>query len=164
MFHVDLLPAQRGDCLWLTYGEPGDLHHVIVDAGPAATFGTLMPELERRLTELGTGANRVELLAMTHVDLDHIEGVVSLLSDTRRLKLFRDIWFNGFEHLAPHTLGGPAGEMLTRILEADRSRWNKAFGGKAVVVPDGDGDLPTRTLAGGLELTLLSPTPGIWSG
>jgi len=160
MFHVDLLPAQRGDCLWITYGEPGDLHHVIVDAGPAATIPTLMAELEGRLVGLGSGGNRVELLAMSHVDLDHIEGVVSLLSDTRRLKLFRDIWFNGFEHLAPHTLGGPAGEMLTRILENDRGRWNKAFGGKAVVVPDGDGDLPTHTLAGGLKLTLLSPTPG----
>jgi beta-lactamase superfamily II metal-dependent hydrolase len=156
---VEMLPAQRGDALWITYGEPPELRHVLVDAGPRETIPTLVPELERRLQALPGGANRVELLVMTHVDADHIQGVVSLLSVPDRIRLFRDVWFNGFKHLpAPPTLGAPDGEQLTCLLEKHPKRWNKAFEGGPVVVP-ADGPPPTVKLAGGLELTLLSPTP-----
>ena len=55
MFTIEVLPAQRGDCLWLTYGEPGDLHHVIVDAGPQDTISTLVPMLEERIRGLARG-------------------------------------------------------------------------------------------------------------
>ena len=159
MFRIEMLPAQRGDCLWLTYGQPPDLHHVVIDGGPSETIGSLEPELERRIKALPKGQNRIELLVITHIDADHIQGIVSLLSDPSRVKLFRDVWFNGFKHLGPpDMLGAPDGERLTAALKTDESRWNKAFNGKAVVVPDA-GPLPTVTLRGGLELTLLSPTP-----
>src|SRR5918999_889056 len=152
-----MLPAERGDCLWLTYGDPPDLHHVLVDAGPQETIGTLVPQLEQRLKELPGRSNRVELLVMTHIDADHIQGVVSLLSDPARVRLFRDVWFNGWKHLPDPTLGAPDGERLTAILETDERRWNKEFRGGPVVIPDA-GKLPTIPLRGGLELTLLSPT------
>jgi hypothetical protein len=157
VFTIELLPAQRGDCLWITYGEGDERHHVVIDGGPSETIGTLVPELERRLKQLPGRSNRVELLVISHIDADHIQGIVSLLSDPRRVKLFRDIWFNGFKHLPQELLGAPDGERLTAALESDPQRWNKAFGGAAVVVPD-DGELPVITLRGGLELTLLSPT------
>jgi beta-lactamase superfamily II metal-dependent hydrolase len=158
VFTVEMLPAQRGDCLWLTYGEPDDPHHVLIDGGPSETIDSLVPELERRLKALPGRTSRVELLVITHIDADHIQGIVSLLSDHRRVKLFRDVWFNGFEHLRGDVLGAPDGERLTAALETQRRRWNKAFGGEAVVVPD-SGGLPLVRLRGGLELTLLSPTP-----
>ncbi len=158
MFTIEMLPAQRGDCLWLTYGELPDLHHVLIDGGPSETIPTLVPELERRLKALPGRSNRVELLVVTHIDTYHIQGIVSLLSDHARVKLFRDVWFNGFEHLGGDTLGAPDGERLTAALQTQPSRWNKAFGGAAVVVPE-SGQLPVVKLRGGLELTLLSPTP-----
>lgn len=157
MFTIEMLPAQRGDALWLTYGEPPDLHHVLIDGGPRETIGTLVPELERRIAALPGRANRLELLVVSHIDADHIQGIVSLLSGPPRLKLFRDVWFNGFKHLAPDLLGGPDGERLTELLEQDPGRWNKAFAGGPAVVPE-DADLPTVRLKAGLELTLLTPT------
>ncbi|MFN0154627.1 MAG: ComEC/Rec2 family competence protein [Gaiella sp.] len=158
MFTIEMLPAQRGDCLWLTYGTPSQPRHVLIDGGPSETIGSLVPELERRLKQLPGTTNRVELLVISHIDADHIQGIVSLLSDHRRVKLFRDIWFNGFEHLGGNLLGAPDGERLTAALQTQPGRWNKAFGGEAVVVPD-TGDLPVVRLPGGLELLLLSPTP-----
>ena len=157
MFTVELLGAQRGDCLWLTYGEGDERHHVIIDGGPSETIGSLVPELERRLSALPPGDDRVELLVISHIDADHIQGIVSLLSDPARVRLFRDVWFNGFKHLPSDVLGAPDGERLTASLEAHPQRWNAAFGGKAVVVAD-DLELPKVRLRGGLELTLLSPT------
>jgi metal-dependent hydrolase (beta-lactamase superfamily II) len=150
-----MLPAQRGDCLWLTYGKRGDLHHVIIDGGPQETIPTLLPMLEERIHRLNGTTNRVELLVVSHVDADHIQGVVSLLSKHQRVRLFDDIWFNGYRHLSG-LLGGPDGERLTAALNTQPKRWNKAFRGAAVVIPD-KGPLPTVTLNGGLEITVLAP-------
>lgn len=153
-----MLPAQRGDCLWLTYGSESRPRHVLIDGGPRATIADLVPELESRLHALPGRTNRVELLVVSHVDADHIQGIVSLLSDHRRVRLFRDVWFNGYRHLDPdQLLGAVDGERLTAALESDPERWNAAFAGAAVVVPD-DGPLPVVALPGGLELTLLTPT------
>lgn len=164
MFTVEMLPAQRGDCLWLTYGEGDERHHVLVDAGPQDTIGTLVPELERRIAALPGRTNRVELLVVTHFDADHVQGVVSLLSDPRRLRLFRDVWFNGYRHLLPgptppdDLLGGLDGERLTQTLLTDPGRWNRAFRGGPVALPD-DAPPPVVRLPGGLRLTVIGPRP-----
>ena len=129
-----MLPAQRGDALWITYGR-----------------------LEARIAAIPGKADRVELLVVTHVDADHIQGIVSLLSDPARVPLFRDVWFNGWKHLQPEVLGGLDAERMTAPLLQHEDRWNAAFEGHAVVVPD-DGPLPVIELADGMRLTLLSPT------
>lgn len=158
MFTVEMLPAQRGDCLWLTWGDGTERHHALVDAGPQDTIPTLVPELERRIAALPGRTNRLELLVVTHVDADHVQGVVSLLSDPRRVPLFRDVWFNGYRHLGDALLGGLDGERLTASLLEHEDRWNRAFGGGPVVLPD-DGPPPVVRLRGGLTLTVLGPRP-----
>ena len=115
MFTIDLLPAERGDCLWVTWGPAGE-HVMLIDGGPSQTIATLVPELERRLAALGTGDDRVELLVETHIDADHIQGLVSLLSDERRVPLFRDVWFNGLKHVRG-VLGVGEAEMSHAIVQ-----------------------------------------------
>ncbi len=157
MFRLEMLPAQRGDCLWLTYGpEGGAAHHVLIDGGPAETIPTLVPELERRIRALPGEADRVELLVVTHIDADHIQGAVALLSDPARVPLFRDVWFNGWKHHQPGVLGGPDAERLTLSLLQHPDRWNHDFDGGAVGVPDA-GPLPVVELPGGMRLTVLAP-------
>lgn len=159
MFRIELLPAQRGDAIWITYGpDAGPHRHVLVDAGPAETVSTLVPALEDRLRALpgADGTDRVELLVVTHIDADHIQGVVALLSDPRRVPLFRDVWFNGWKHHQPELLGGVDAERLTASLDRHPDRWNGAFGGRAVRVPD-EGLPPTVELEGGMRLTVLAP-------
>lgn len=159
MFRIDVLPAQRGDCLWITYGPKDNPHHVLVDAGPQETIPTLIPELERRIACLRAAHERVELLVVSHIDADHIQGVVSLLSVPSRVRHFEDIWFNGWKHHQPWTqqfLGGPDAERLTALL--GNARWNQAFDGGPVAVPS-QGPCPEPIpLQGGLEITLLGPT------
>lgn len=152
-----MLPAQRGDALWLTYGERGgQTHHVLVDGGPQETIPTLVPELERRIRALPGETDRVELFVITHIDADHIQGAVSLLSDADRVPLFGDIWFNGWRHHQPEVLGGPDAERLTAALLQHPERWNAAFGGGAVAIPE-EGPLPVVELPGGLRLTVVAP-------
>jgi beta-lactamase superfamily II metal-dependent hydrolase len=158
MFVIEMLPAQRGDCLWVTYGRDGDLHHVLVDGGPQETAGQLVPELTRRITALGDQDGTVELLVVSHVDADHIQGVLGLLRHPGMVRRFREVWFNGYRHLpGPQgVLGAPEGEILTKWLDGDPN-WNLSFAGNAVMVP-GTGAPKPITLPGGLEVVLLSPT------
>jgi hypothetical protein len=98
------------------------------------------------------------LLVLSHVDADHIQGVVALLSRHDGVARFRDVWFNGWKHLpALAILGAPDGERMSRLLDTHSGCWNGAFDGGPVVVPD-TGTLRPVELDGGLELTLLSPT------
>jgi beta-lactamase superfamily II metal-dependent hydrolase len=160
MFRIEMLPAERGDALWITYGS-SRRHHVLVDAGPLETIPTLVPELERRIAALPGDTDRVDLFVVTHIDADHIQGAVSLLSDAQRVPLFADIWFNGWKHhhrrlKRSKMLGGPDAERFTHPLLEHPKRWNAAFGGGAVVVPS-EGNLPTAQLPGGMKITLLAP-------
>jgi beta-lactamase superfamily II metal-dependent hydrolase len=157
MFEIEMLPADHGDCLILSYGDEKAPRRVLIDGGTTATFPRLVKRLEQLFPE---GRPHFELLIVTHIDADHIGGIIKLL----RSKLpvtFDDIWFNGWPHLVPPTsryLGPRQGDTLGNILSmrADLP-WNKAFGGATVVVPE-DGPLPVRLLEGGLKVTLLSPT------
>ena len=135
-----MLPAQRGDALWLTYGTAEKKHHVLIDAGPSNTIDEVVPELEKRIAALPGRKNRVELFIVTHIDADHIQGVVSLLSDPARVPLFRDVWFNGWKHVS-EVLGGVDAERLTASLAQHPDHWNAAFDGHGVRIED-EGDLP----------------------
>ncbi|HEX5885256.1 MAG TPA: hypothetical protein VFY67_12015 [Pyrinomonadaceae bacterium] len=153
MFQIEMLPAREGDCLLLTYGQPGHERRVLIDGGRAATYA----DLKTRLSRLSDKEREFELLIVTHVDRDHIEGVLKLLQDPARPVAFRDIWFNGYDHLNNVPLerfGAVQGEKLTTAILTQRLPWNKTFGGRAVEIDPG---FKPIELEGGLKLTVLSP-------
>jgi hypothetical protein len=156
MFAVEMLQANEGDCLLLHYGDPAKPKHSVIDAGRKATW----PALKARLDAIVARGEELELLVVTHIDRDHIEGALELVTDPVARR-FRDIWFNGFHHLKYTPLegfGGVQGEKLTEALIRLKLPWNKhrqwSTGPVALVTPDSP---VTVTLDGGLRLTLLSP-------
>ncbi|MCP4658821.1 MAG: MBL fold metallo-hydrolase [bacterium] len=163
MFKIDMLPAGRGDCFWIEYGDPDHPHHVLIDGGIRRTHEAIRDRLGK-LDE-----RRLDLLVVTHIDLDHIGGVLELFRDPVPGLVIGDVWFNGWADLIrpePEPdededdvmLGPKQAESLAFYLERRGQPWNVAFGGGAVEVGTEHGPLPTRELAGGMKLTLLSPT------
>jgi len=158
MLRIEMLLAGHGDCLWIEYGDPQARRRVLIDGGAT---GTYKRGLQPRLRTLREKDRRFELLMVTHIDADHIAGVLELLEDKSNGFRANDIWFNGFRHLPnedPETLGPVQGEKLTDLLVKPGVTWNGAFK-KAAVAVSQDGELPRIALEGGLVLTLLSPTP-----
>jgi hypothetical protein len=154
LFRIDMLPAREGDCLWIEYGDPKRPRRILVDGGRHSAYRTL----KARFAALRPSERSFELLLLSHVDADHIEGLLKLVSDPDLRVRFKDVWFNGERHLYPGEDFGPGqGEAFTGGIQARGWKWNKAFKGKAVVVPD-RGALPVKMLAGGIRLTVLSPT------
>jgi len=154
MFEIEMLPAREGDCLWLRYGNSANPRQLLIDGGRSATY----KELRARLQKLPAEHRNFELLIITHVDRDHIEGAMDLLEDAKLPATFKQIWFNGFDHLKSaelETFGAVQGERVTKALLKRKKEWNSKWGGKAVVLSSGA--LPEITLEGGMTLTLLSP-------
>ena len=155
-FTLEMLPAREGDCLWLTYGEAGERRHVLIDGGRKAT-GKVVRE---RLAALPEGERRLELVVVTHIDRDHIEGLLELAEAKFDGIEIGDIWYNGYDHLlngfSPQ--GARQGERLGKALKTASLPWNEAFSRRRIAIEHGKpAALPP--LAGGLQLTLLSPTP-----
>jgi hypothetical protein len=152
MLTVEMLPGGHGDALLLEYGASDDRHRILVDGGPATSY----KHVSGRIQELPPEQRRFELLVMTHVDADHIEGVLRLLNDRALGAEFGDVWFNGFRHLPKDELGPAQGEMLSAVIEARDLAWNESFDGGPVEVDDAS-PLPRVELVGGLRLTVLAP-------
>jgi beta-lactamase superfamily II metal-dependent hydrolase len=155
MFRIELFPAQQGDSIWIEYGAPGAVHRVLIDAGTPATA----PLVRKRIEDLDPANRHFDLLVVTHVDTDHIGGVLKLLSQLPANVRFDDVWFNAWPHIRnakSSKLGPVDGEILTTALGKLEWPWNRKFEGGAVMVPK-EGALPEKTLRGGMKLTVLSP-------
>jgi hypothetical protein len=151
-----MLPAQQGDALWIEYGPEDDPFRILIDAGTAPTGGVV----RQRILDLDEDKRRFELFIITHVDTDHIGGVLKLLADAPVGMEVGDVWFNERRHLEQpqeSQLGAVDGEILGFHLDRLGWSWNTSFGERLVVVDDGDGAPPTVELADGMRLTLLSP-------
>lgn len=152
MFNIEMLPAEEGDCLLIEYGKRGKVHRVLIDCG---TRGTIH-RLRRRLNHLDSSEHAFELLVLTHIDGDHIGGAIEFFKEDACGVTFDDIWFNGWRHLPRRRLGARQGEIFSTLIRDKKLPWNKYTGGDAIMLMGTK--LPTHTLAGGMKLTLLSPT------
>lgn len=110
-FTLDVRRARKGDCLILHYGSKDDPGLALIDGGPSNVY---KPHLKPRLDELrkarGLGADAplpVDLLMVSHIDDDHINGVLEL---TRELVQANDaqqplplkikgVWHNTFDDI-----------------------------------------------------------------
>jgi beta-lactamase superfamily II metal-dependent hydrolase len=158
MFRIEMLQASEGDCLILSYGNEHLPQHVVIDGGRMSTWKRLRPRLEQILAR-GEG---LELLVITHIDRDHIEGVLGLMEDPDIPRRFSDIWFNGYHHLRNErveSFGVVQGERLTEALVQLKLPWNRHRQWQSGPVALTRSNEPvSAVLDGGLKLTLLSPS------
>jgi beta-lactamase superfamily II metal-dependent hydrolase len=161
IFRIELLPALHGDALWIEYGDAARPYRILIDGGPYAAFGAL----EARIARVAEDDRRLELLVVTHVDSDHIEGIVRILNRPGLRLRLRDLWFNGWPQLtyplvdaSASTRSPTQGSFLEVRMRDTEQPWNRWFGGRPVMASP-NAPLPVVELAGGLRLTLLSPSP-----
>lgn len=154
MYRIHLLPAEYGDAIVVEYGETQPPKRILIDAGTGTNVS--YAAVRDRIAEIAKGDGVFELLVVTHIDLDHIGGVLPLLDEAKAMGLtFKEVWFNGYEHLTD-ILGAKQGEKLSSRIVTGHYPWNEAFDhGHAAVVPD-SGPLPIIDVSG-MKITLLSP-------
>lgn len=154
LLEIEMMPANNGDCLWVTYGHDADNpHRLLIDCGAVA--------IADRVAERVLDVSAVELFVLTHIDADHINGAVPLFTNADVARRFNDVWFNGWNQLRGF-LSVAQGEQFSDLLDKRdlSSLWNRTdrqHDPPPPILTDGDPH-PQMTLAGGMKLTVLSPT------
>ncbi len=157
-FLLTMNRASEGDCLILQWGSSATPHHALIDLGRTGDYRALRAALAAR--------RRYELMVVTHVDADHIEGAMPMVQEAHPPFEIGDIWFNAYHHLiaardrtpeAYETYGAKQGEKLSEGIIRFKWPWNARFGGAPVSL-DSDAACEAIAVEGGLTIRLLSPT------
>jgi beta-lactamase superfamily II metal-dependent hydrolase len=107
MLTLHVVQAECGDCLILEYGPQSKPKYILIDGGPAGTYDT---HLRGELEKIKRGGGRLELGILSHVDNDHIVGLLDLTAELRQQRANRatetieidSLWHNAFSQ----TIGG----------------------------------------------------------
>ena len=127
VFTLEALQAAHGDSLILHYGPLSTPRFILVDGGPKGIFkASLGPRLKEIHTARGGGVLEIRLMMVSHIDDDHITGILDF---TRMLRELKDsgaplpfdvltLWHNSFDDIAGKvtTIVGaalPASQVLT---------------------------------------------------
>ncbi len=98
----NLLRANNGDAIHLRFkDENGDFRNILIDGGTSDTYefkdatGIQKGELKQTIDDLKNRNEFVDLLIMTHVDDDHIGGVLKWVeNDSDTINTIKKVWFN----------------------------------------------------------------------
>ena len=84
-------------------GKGAAKRYVIIDGGLTDTATALRQRIDKARRERGVDTLDIELLVVTHIDNDHILGIIDLLKEETPGLRVKDIWFNG----RPQLMGLP---------------------------------------------------------
>jgi hypothetical protein len=109
VFTLEALQAAHGDSLILHYGPLTSPRFILVDGGPKGIFkASLQPRLAEIHAARGGGVLEIRLMMVSHIDEDHITGILDF---TRMLRDLKDshafvpfdvltLWHNSFDDIA----------------------------------------------------------------
>jgi len=105
---VRLLQANHGDSVLVAHESSQGTFNILIDGGNSATFrfgpqGKLKGPLCLLLDELKAKNQHIDLAILTHIDDDHIGGMLSAFKAPGYLKeMVKSIWFNSSRMITKH--------------------------------------------------------------
>lgn len=90
MLNIKLVPAEYGDCLWISVCEDKTCN-ILIDGGTKKTYQNFIKTEIQHFKEVGQSLN---LMICTHMDYDHIGGLIEILKNEDE-KFIKNIWYNG---------------------------------------------------------------------
>ena len=158
---IEMLPANYGDALHISYGDEVEQHHIWIDGGIKGSF---KKGWEKRVRQLGQQGAELDLLVVTHIDADHINGVQAFVSGNQKgghppaIIPVRQVWFNQYRHIReyaqPRAVSGELGTDTTMRWRT-RGEFVREVAGRAVAL---------APLAARLALTVPRYTSGLFRG
>ena len=114
IFSLDVRRARKGDCLLVHFGSKDQPGLIMIDGGPKSVYA---PHLKPRI--VGIRAARkldkadplpVDMLLVSHVDDDHIQGILDLTKEEiakkkaqqPRMLNVQNFWHNSFDEIIDH--------------------------------------------------------------
>jgi len=100
--NLEVLKASYGDCIFVSIKEEDAEYTILIDGGTSSTYSsknkkgkTEAGPLKKKLTDLKNQGKPIDLLIITHVDNDHIGGVIKWFEDELPSPDFvKRVWMN----------------------------------------------------------------------
>lgn len=97
---LKVLPAFWGDSILVSFGEEDDIKNILIDGGIGRAYDRV---LKNELEEIKSKGQSIDLLVITHIDDDHIGGIIKLFEDTELDKsIIKKVWFNSGKLIYNH--------------------------------------------------------------
>ncbi|MDH0096547.1 MBL fold metallo-hydrolase [Pseudomonas sp. GD04158] len=105
---VRVLKAKHGDCILVSHDGPNGVFNLLIDGGTSTTFrygprqlyaGALCATLD----DLKAKRQQIDLAILTHIDDDHIHGLIKAFEKPGYLgQMVKSIWFNSSRLITRH--------------------------------------------------------------
>lgn len=105
---VRLLQANHGDCILVSHTSEDKVFNLLIDGGNPATFShgprlRYKGELRLVLDEMKEKNQSIDLAILTHIDDDHIGGMLRAFETPGYLcDMVKNIWFNSSKNITDH--------------------------------------------------------------
>lgn len=98
MIKLKIIPASYGDSFLLSIKEENQFINILIDGGFSKTYDDYLQDLIKELAEKN---QKLNLVINTHIDSDHIRGLISFFIENNKKQIIKieDIWFNGLEQI-----------------------------------------------------------------
>ena len=84
MFKLKVTQALHGDCLILEHGFQDERYYLLIDGGPSNVYNNYLKE---ELVGMRDKGGKINLAVLSHVDDDHVNGLLDLLHELIQKKL-----------------------------------------------------------------------------
>lgn len=98
MITVKAYNANEGDAFLLSFGKEQDIN-ILIDMGLKATYEDY---IKSDLIDLNSKGKKIDLLIITHIDKDHINGALAFIEENgkeQQIIKISNVWHNSFRHL-----------------------------------------------------------------
>lgn len=160
---IQMLPVGNGDCFVAEFEvDDGKIFRILVDGGPEDAY----KNLRDYFSELDPRERYINLLVVTHIDEDHIGGVVCLLKDKELAVRVSEIWFNDKTKAERPDPVPPTeeysvddGNELAQLINDLNIKWNTTAGKGAICLDTSDKPVtyPLDKENPDITITVLSP-------
>lgn len=127
MVKLHIIQADQGDCLIMEFGTVTNPRYILIDGGPASIYER---HLRGELQKIRDRGGRLDLVILSHVDIDHIVGLLDLVTELREQEANKQektiaidaLWHNAFDQTIGNNndIGARLKTLLTKAHNAGR--------------------------------------------
>lgn len=99
MIEVKMLQAEEGDCFLVYIEDNGKKYNILIDGGTEDTYEDVLKD---ELEEIFRRGEVIDLLIITHICSDHLDGIKAFFEDVKdeAKSKVKEIWFNSASVIA----------------------------------------------------------------
>ena len=93
MLKIKVLPANCGDSIIISFTDENKIKNILVDGGVGKFYTDI---LQNEIKKIKEKKQNIDLLIVTHVDNDHINGIIKFIEDKENNDCIKEVWFNSW--------------------------------------------------------------------